>query len=68
MFFNSVQEINRLGNEINRLLSKGRSNIYLKITTEEKNRRSQSFDFLGLKNLSPGHFWGVPTHKDIIKF
>ena len=37
MFFNSVQEINRLGNEINRLLSKGRSDIYLKITIEEKN-------------------------------
>ena len=25
-------------------------------------RRSQNFDFLGLKNLSPGQFWGAPTH------
>ena len=37
MFFNSVKEINRL-------LSKGMSNIYLKVTIE-KNRGSQNFDF-----------------------
>ena len=41
------------------------SNIYLKVTIE---RRSKSFDFLGLKNLSPGQFWGAPTHTDIIEF
>ena len=57
MFFNSVKEINRLRKEINRLLSKGMSNIYLKVTIE-KNWRSQNFDFLGLKNLSPGQFFG----------
>ena len=34
MFFNSVKEINRLGKEINRLLSKGMSNIYIKVTIE----------------------------------
>ena len=34
MFFNSVKEINRLRKEINRLLSKGMSNIYLKVTIE----------------------------------
>ena len=44
------------------------SNIYLKVTIEEKNRRSQNFDFLGLKNLSPCQFWGAPTHADIIEF
>ena len=44
------------------------SNIYLKVTNEEKNWRSQNFDFLGLKNLSPGQFWGAPTHEDIIEF
>ena len=32
MFFNSIREINRLRTEINRLLSKGMSNIYLKVT------------------------------------
>ena len=37
MFINSIKEINRLSKEINRLLSKGMSNIYLKTTIEEKN-------------------------------
>ena len=32
MFFNSVKEINRFRKEINRLLIKGISNIYLKVT------------------------------------
>ena len=67
MFFNSVIEINRLGTEIYRLLSKELSNIYLKVTIE-KNRRSQDFDFLSLKNLSPGQFWEAPNHEDIIEF
>ena len=31
MLFNSIKEINRLSKEINRLLSKGMSNIYLKV-------------------------------------
>ena len=34
MIFNSIKEINRLRKEINRLLSKGMSNIYLKVTFE----------------------------------
>ena len=34
MFFNSIKEINRLRKEINRLLSKRMSNIYLKVTIE----------------------------------
>ena len=41
------------------------SNIYLKVTIETF---SQNFDFLGVKNLSPGQFWGAPTHGDIIEF
>ena len=53
MFFNSIKEMNRLRREINRLLSKGISNIYLKVAIE-KNWRSQSFDFLNSKNFSPG--------------
>ena len=35
MLFDSLKEINRLRKEINRLLSKGMSNIYLKLTIEE---------------------------------
>ena len=34
MVFNLIKEINRLRSEINRLLSKGVSKIYLKPTTE----------------------------------
>ena len=64
MFFNSVKEINRLRKEINRLLSKGMSNIYLKVAIQEKNRRSQNFDFLALENLSPGQFWKALTDED----
>ena len=44
------------------------SNSYLKGTIEDKNWCSQKFDFLGLKNLSPGQFCGAPTHADIIEF
>ena len=47
MFFNLIKEINRLRKEINRLLSEKMSNIYLKVTIEEKNWRSQNFNFLG---------------------
>ena len=34
MFFNLIKEINKLRKEINRLLSKRMSNIYLKATTK----------------------------------
>ena len=66
MFFFSVEEINRLRKEINMLLRKGMSNVYLKVTIKEKNWRSQNFDFLGLKKLSQDQFWGAPTHEDVI--
>ena len=36
MFFNLIKEIDKLRKEINRLLIKGMSNIYLKVTTEKK--------------------------------
>ena len=68
MFFNSIKKIDRLRKEINTLLSTGMSNIYLKVTIEEKNWRSQNFNFLGLKTLSPCQFWGSPAHKYIIDF
>ena len=57
----------RLRIEINILLSKGMSNIYFKVFIE-KNWRSQNFEFLSLKNLSPNQFWGAVTHEDIIEF
>ena len=43
MFFSSIKGINRL-------ISKGMSNIYLKVTIS-KNWRSQNFDFLSLKSF-----------------
>ena len=52
MFFNLIKGINRLRKEINRLLSKGISNIYLQVTIEK------NFDFLSLKKLSAGQFLG----------
>ena len=58
MFFNSVKDINMLTKEINRLLSKGRSNIYLKVTIEKK-WNTQNFDFLRFKSLSPVQFLGI---------
>ena len=67
MFFSSVKEIIRLRKELNRLLRKGMSNIYLKVIIE-KGLGSQNFDFLSLKNLSPGQNWGAPTREDIIEF
>ena len=40
------------------------SNIYLKVTNETYS----NLNFLSLKDLSPGKFWGAPTHADIIEF
>ena len=48
VFFSSI-------NEVNRLVSKGMLKIHLNVAIE-KNWRSQNFDFLSLKNLSPGQF------------
>ena len=45
MFFNSIKERNRLKKEINGLLSKGMSNICLKVSIEKK-RPTQNFDIL----------------------
>ena len=42
MFFSSTKEINKLRKEINKLSSKGMSNIYLKATTEKKWRTQTS--------------------------
>ena len=63
-FFNSIKEINEFRKLINRLLRKGMSNIYLKVTTEKK-CGTQSFNFLSLKSSSPGQFSGNSSHTDI---
>ena len=52
MFFNSVKKINRLRKEVNRLLGKGMSNIYIKVIIEIFSKLLSS----GSKNLSPGQF------------
>ena len=64
MFFTSIKEINWIRKEINRLLSKGMLNIYLKVTLETFSK----LQFHGFKNLSPGQLWGAPTYADIIEF
>ena len=61
MFFNLIKETNRLRWEINRLLSKGMSNIYLKVTIE-------TFSKLRFSGFFPGQFCGAATHADIIEF
>ena len=45
--FNSIKEINMSRKEINRLLSKGMSNIYLKVTIETFSK----LRFLGFKKI-----------------
>ena len=37
------------------------------VIVQEKNWRSQNFDFLSVKIVSPGRLCGVPPHKDIIE-
>ena len=50
MFFNSINEIDRLRKEINRFLSKRMSNIYLKISIETFSK----LRFPGFKKLVTG--------------
>ena len=53
---------------ISKSISKGMSNIYLKVTIQ-KNWRSQNFDFLSLKNLFPDQILGSSkSRRDIIEF
>ena len=40
---------------VNKLISKGMRNIYVKVTVE-KTWLSQNFDLLSLKHMSPGQF------------
>ena len=50
--FNSIKEINRLRKEMNRLLSKGMSNIYLKVTIQTFSK----LRFSGFKRFVTSHF------------
>ena len=61
MLFSSVNETNRLLNEMNRLLSKGMSNIYLTVTAEKK-WCTQTFEEFK-KFFSGSIFLGAPTHQ-----
>ena len=51
-FFNSITETNRLRKDTNRLLSKGMSNFYLKVTIATFSK----LRFSGFKKFSPGQF------------
>ena len=55
MFFNiSIKEINSLRKEINRLLSKGMSNIYLKVTI----KKFSKLRFSGFKKFVTSSVFG----------
>ena len=65
MFFNLIKKINRLRKEISRSLSKGMSNIYLKVIIATFSKGP----FSGFKKICHQvSFWGAPTHTDIIEF
>ena len=60
MFFSSIKEINRL-------ISKGMSNVYSKVTIE-KNWLYQNFNFLSLRVYLQVSFWGAAAHAGITEF
>ena len=60
MFFSLIKEINRL-------ISKGMSNIYLKVAVEKK-WRTQNFDLLSLKGSSPCQFLGGSNSHGSLNF
>ena len=61
--FLSIKKINRLRKEINRLLSKGMSNIYLKVTTETFSKLRFSL----FKNFVTRSVLGSSDSRDIIE-
>ena len=67
MLFNSIKEINSLGKEINRFLSKGMSNIYLSYYWEKLT--FSKFQFSKLKKfVTRSVFGGAATHAGITEF
>ena len=67
LVFKIMESLQCILKEINRLISKGMSNIYLKVTIEKK-WRTQRFDYLSLRVCLQVSPWGVLTHADIIEF
>ena len=59
-----VKKINRSLKEINRLLSKGMSNMYLKVTIEKKLTLSK-LRFSRLKKILQVSFCGARTYADM---
>ena len=57
--FYSIKEIKRLRKELNRLLSKGMSNIYLKVTTEMFSKFSGFKKFVTRLVLRSSNYVGV---------
>ena len=62
LVFKIIESLQCILKEINRLISKGMSNIYLKVTIEKK-WRTQMFDYQSLKSLSPGQSLGSPNSR-----
>ena len=69
-YLNLIEEINMLRIEINRFLLSNVFNSVKEISRlRTKINRLLSIKVIqGLKNLSPGHFWGAPTHADMVEF
>ena len=60
-----MKEINRLRKRINRLLGKGISNNYLKVTIDMFSK----LQFSKFKKFAErSAFWGAPNHADINEF
>ena len=57
MLIASINETNRLRKRLLNRLTKGMSNIYLKVAIG-KNWRSQNFNLLSSKKVLPGQFLG----------
>ena len=64
MLFSSIKEINRFRKEINRLLSKGMSNICFRVSIEKK-WPTQNIDNVNVKSSSLGQFLGNSKVKQI---
>ena len=67
IFFSSIKEITALLKEINRLLSKGMSNIYLKLLLRKRDVLKTYISHVQKVSVQVS-FLGAPTHADINEF